>query len=366
MSELDFFNRFLNRIKWSNTVPFSGCLTFPLNVDVSKYHFVNPLRSLRLFRGPRDLFQDHNEHRTMENKKDDKNCISKQYLSSATKRKKMLHKIAVLLFVVFVSCAAPKNINETQASIFPATFNKPNSLPAKNKFYIFILAGQSNMAGRGIIEAEDTVSSPLVLTLNKNNQWVEAKEPLHYYEPGRTGLDCGLSFGKELSKKYGKEITIGLVPCAIGGSSIEQWLGDSTYRGVALYSNFLQKAKAASQDGIIKGLLWHQGESNTGTKSHIDYKKKLESFFTKLRSDLQQPEMPIYLGPLGLYLTHYSFPYRDAINKDIKQLAQTENKIYLVKTSDFTHLKDTIHFDSRSQRLMGKRFAKAVYKNRNL
>jgi hypothetical protein len=221
------------------------------------------------------------------------------------------------------------------------------------------------MAGRGIIEAGDTVSSPLVLTLNKNNEWVQAKEPLHYYEPGRTGLDCGLSFGKELSKKYGKEITIGLVPCAIGGSSIEQWLGDSTYRGVALYSNFLQKAKKASQYGIIKGMLWHQGESNTGTKSHIDYKKKLESFFTKVRADVQQPEMPIYLGPLGLYLTNYSFPYRDAINKDMEELVQTGNKIYLVKTSDFTHLKDTIHFDSRSQRLMGKRFAKAVYKNRN-
>ena len=278
----------------------------------------------------------------------------------------MFHKLVVLFFVVFISCAAPKNISQTQTSIFPEILDKPNNPPAKEKFYIFLLAGQSNMAGRGIIETEDTISSPLVLTLNKNNEWVEAKEPLHYYEPGRTGLDCGLSFGKELSKKYGKEITIGLVPCAIGGSSIEQWLGDSTYRGVRLYSNFLHKAKAASQYGIIKGMLWHQGESNTGTKSHIDYKNKLESFFTKLRTDLQQPDMPIYLGPLGLYLTPYSFPYRDAINKDIKELSQTGNKIYLVKTSDFTHLKDTIHFDSRSQRLMGKRFAKAVYKNRNL
>jgi hypothetical protein len=283
-----------------------------------------------------------------------------------TKRKMMFYKLIVLLFVVFISCAGPKNISQTQTSIFPATLDKPNNVPAKEKFYIFLLAGQSNMAGRGIIEAEDTISSPRVLTLNKNNEWVEAKEPLHYYEPGRTGLDCGLSFGKELSKKYGKEITIGLVPCAIGGSSIEQWLGDSTYRGVTLYSNFLQKAKTASQYGIIKGMLWHQGESNTGTKSHIDYKKKLESFFTKLRTDLQQPDMPIYLGPLGLYLTNYSFPYRNAVNKDIDELFQTGNKIYLVKTSDFTHLKDTIHFDSRSQRLMGKRFAKAVYKNRNL
>jgi len=278
----------------------------------------------------------------------------------------MCHKLVVLLFVVFISCAVPKKLTQPQTNVFPAHLEKPNNLPAKEKFYIFLMAGQSNMAGRGIIEAEDTLSNSLVLTLNKNNEWVYAKKPLHYYEPARTGLDCGLSFAKELSKKYGKQITIGLVPCAIGGSSIEQWLGDSTYRGVTLYSNFLQKAKAASQQGIIKGMLWHQGESNTGTKSHIDYKNKLQNFFTKVRTDLQQPNMPIYLGSLGLYLTNYSFPYRDEINKDIKELSQTENRIYLVKTSDLTHLKDTIHFDSRSQRLMGKRFAKTAYKNRNL
>lgn len=59
---------------------------------------------------------------------------------------------------------------------------------------------------------------------------------------------------------------IGLVPCAIGGSSIEQSLGDSTYRGITLYSNFLHKAIAAAQHGTIKGLLWHQGETNTGLK----------------------------------------------------------------------------------------------------
>jgi hypothetical protein len=275
-----------------------------------------------------------------------------------------MHQRLVLTLLIFVSCAVPKNAGQAQVNQFPVTVEKPAALPSKENFYIFLLAGQSNMAGRGIVEGEDTVSSPQVLTLNKNNEWVYAKEPLHYYEPGRTGLDCGLSFGKELSKKYGKEITIGLVPCAIGGSSIEQWLGDATYRGVALYSNFLQKAKAAEQNGIIKGLLWHQGESNTGAKSHIGYKQKLENFFTKLRSDLLQPELPIYMGSLGSYLTKYSFPFTNQVNRDIKQLSETGNNIYLIKTSDLTCLKDTIHFNSPSQRLMGKRFAKAVYKNK--
>ena len=277
----------------------------------------------------------------------------------------MHYRLSILL-VFFIYCATPRKINETQTHHFPVTIGRATILPAKENFYIFLMAGQSNMAGRGFVEAEDTLSSPQVLTLNKNNEWVYAKEPLHYYEPGRTGLDCGLSFGKELSKKYGKEIFIGLVPCAIGGSSIEQWIGDSTYRGVTLYSNFLQKAKIAAQHGTIKGLLWHQGESNTGTKSHIGYKEKLKRFFTKVRADLQHPTMPVYLGPLGSYLTKASFPFTDAVNHDIKELAEEDRNIFLIKTSDFSHLKDTIHFDSKSQRLMGKRFAKKVYKNRNL
>jgi len=277
----------------------------------------------------------------------------------------MPYKLSPLL-VFFIYCAAPRNINETQTHHFPATTEKVVVLPPKENFYIFLMAGQSNMAGRGFVEPGDTISTTRILTLNKNNEWVYAKEPLHYYEPGRTGLDCGLSFAKKLARKYKKEITIGLVPCAIGGSSIEQWLGDSTYRGVTLYSNFLQKAKAAAQNGTIKGLLWHQGESNTGAKSHIGYKQKLESFFTKVRTDLQQPTMPVYLGSLGSYLTKTSFPYTDSVNHDIKELSQTGSNIFLIKTSDFSHLKDTIHFDSKSQRLMGKRFAKKVHKNRNL
>lgn len=76
------------------------------------------------------------------------------------------------------------------------------------------------MAGRGFVQPLDTVPSPQVLTLDKDNEWVYAKEPLHYYEPERTGRDCGLSFGKKLARPYGENITIGLVPCAIGGSSI--------------------------------------------------------------------------------------------------------------------------------------------------
>jgi hypothetical protein len=270
----------------------------------------------------------------------------------------------IFLLAVLLSCHSPGKIAETPVNHFPVTEEKISSLPAQENFYIFLLAGQSNMAGRGFVQPSDTISSSRVLMLNKDNQWVYAKEPLHYYEPGRTGLDCGLSFGKELSRLYGKNITIGLVPCAVGGSSIEQWLGDSTYRGVTLYSNFIGKARAAMQSGMIKGLLWHQGESNAGARSYKNYRENLQVFFGRIRKDINQPDLPVYAGKLGSFLKKASNPNAEAVNKDLELLSSSYKNFHVISTSDLTPNTDTIHFDSRSQREMGKRFAKEVYRTR--
>ena len=97
-----------------------------------------------------------------------------------------MHFKLSLLLVFFIYCSAPRNINSTQTHHFPTTTEKATVLPPKENFYIFLMAGQSNMAGRGFVEPVDTISNPRILTLNKNNEWVYTKEPLHYYEPGRT------------------------------------------------------------------------------------------------------------------------------------------------------------------------------------
>jgi hypothetical protein len=275
----------------------------------------------------------------------------------------MNYRIALLL-ILFISCTGTQKIQETTSNHFPSMREKVTTLPSKEDFYVFLLAGQSNMAGRGFVQPADTLSSLQVLMLNKDNEWEYAKEPLHYYEPTRTGLDCGLAFGKKLSSLYGKKITIGLVPCAIGGSSIEQWLGDSTYRNVTLYSNFLTKAKAAAQYGTIKGLLWHQGETNASPKNYVDYKSKLKTFFSKVRTDLHNPNLPVYAGLLAPYLSRKTNPFADSVNDDLQSLSTQFPNMYIVNTLDLTPLKDSIHFDSRSQRKMGERFAEEAYKHK--
>lgn len=272
-------------------------------------------------------------------------------------------KLKIIAALIFISgCMSSKKISNVDA-VLNRNVSGNLKIPDKENFYIFILAGQSNMAGRGTIEAEDTLVSEQVLTLNGQNEWQMAKEPLHYYEPSRAGLDCGLSFGKELSHLYGKKITIGLVPVAVGGSSIEQWLGDSTHRNVKLYSNLLKKMKIASQAGTLKGMLWHQGEDNATQKGYDDYEHKVEAFFQKVRNDLQAPQLPIYAGQLGSYLRPATYPNKDSVNSDLQGLKNRMQHFYLIETADLTPMKDTVHFDSRSQRLMGKRFAEAVYKN---
>lgn len=91
-------------------------------------------------------------------------------------------------------------------------------LPAKEKFHIFLLAGQSNMAGRGKIEAEDKVPHPRVLVLSKQGEWKPAMAPLHY-DKDAAGVGLGSSFAVALAEKD-PSVTIGLVPTACGGSSI--------------------------------------------------------------------------------------------------------------------------------------------------
>ena len=82
---------------------------------------------------------------------------------------------------------------------FPKQTEYVDTFPAKENVWIFIMAGQSNMAGRGFVEPGDTLPDPRIITLDKSNNWVYAKEPLHYYTPELSGLDCGMSFASVIT-----------------------------------------------------------------------------------------------------------------------------------------------------------------------
>ncbi|KAG9148210.1 hypothetical protein Leryth_014116 [Lithospermum erythrorhizon] len=167
---------------------------------------------------------------------------------------------------------------------------------------IFILSGQSNMAGRGgvnshkvwdgVVPPECSPDPSRILRLSATLKWEVANEPLHSdIDTKKTcGVGPGMAFANNVKDGVG---IMGLVPCAVGGTAIKEWA-----KGEKLYENMIKRAKAAVEDhhggGVIKALLWYQGESDaTHQKDAEAYKAKMEKLVDDVRSDLQMPSLPI-------------------------------------------------------------------------
>lgn len=175
---------------------------------------------------------------------------------------------------------------------------------------IFILAGQSNISGRGgvvnhshrpgfVNESWDGVIprecefNPSILRLSGGLKWVEAHEPLHKdIDVNNTcGIGPGMPFANTVLKKDPSIGVIGLVPCAVGGTSITEWAP-----GGYLYKEMIKRTKVAMRcgGGKIRALLWYQGESDTKTLEDAKmYKVRLERFFRHVRHDLELPNLPV-------------------------------------------------------------------------
>jgi len=246
-------------------------------------------------------------------------------------------------------------VNRTK--YFPRKTELASKLPDKKHVWVFILAGQSNMAGRALVEPQDTIPNDRIMTINAKGQIILAKEPLHFLEPGSEGLDCGLSFGKAMLKKIPSKIKILIIPTAVGGSSVNQWLGDSLFRKVKLFSNFNEKEELGKKYGVIKGILWHQGENNANPKDIPQYKENLASLFTKFRASIGNPSLPIILGELGSFPKNYDDKMK--INQIIREYVSEDKNTAVISTSDLNHKGDNVHFDSQGQRTMGQRYAAA-------
>lgn len=169
---------------------------------------------------------------------------------------------------------------------------------------IFLLAGQSNMAGRGGVVDDkwdgyvppQSSQNPAILRLSADLNWQQATEPLHrdidYYRA--CGVGPGMAFANSLLQLDSSIGVVGLVPCAIGGTNITEWA-----RGGRLYNQLIQRAEAALESGgVIKGLLWYQGESDTVNQEDVElFKRRSETFFDRVRSDLRYPTLPIIQVP---------------------------------------------------------------------
>ena len=220
-----------------------------------------------------------------------------------------------------------------------------------DKIWIYVMAGQSNMAGRALIYKSDTFTSSRIMMIDENDRIIKAQEPLHRYEFNQ-GLDCGMSFANRLLNRIPKNITILLVPCAVSGISIDEWLNNKAHKNIKLLSNFENKIKIASRYGTVKGILWHQGEADANEKGIVNYEIKLKLLFDKFR---KISNVSIYSGEIGIFTNKRFGKYSNEMNIIIRNV-----NVNLVQTNDFTDCGDSLHFDSKSERLFGVRLADKI------
>lgn len=230
-------------------------------------------------------------------------------------------------------------------------------LPAKEKFHLFILAGQSNMAGRGKVAAEDRKVHPRVLALGKDGKWKPAVDPLHW-DKGSAGVGLGKSFAIAIAEKN-KGITIGLVPTACGGSSISTWKPGG-YHGQTRshpYDDAIKRTKGAMKVGTLQGILWHQGESDSGPKAAGVHGEKLNALITRFRKDLNTPQLPFIIGQLGQFKTRPWNESRKKVDAAHQAAAKADKFVGFVASDGLTPRSDNTHFDSKSVREFGRRYA---------
>lgn len=242
-----------------------------------------------------------------------------------------------------------------------AETNSAVKLPDKQKLKIYLLMGQSNMAGRGVVEEEDKTSHPRVFVFTRSNQWEVAVEPLTLGEPKKTpGVGPGLAFGKAMAEAN-PGIAIGLVPCAVGGTPLKRWV-----RGADLYSNAVVRAKAAAEFGTISGILWHQGEADSGAQTNAEtYGERLTKMIGDIRADLNSPRLPFVVGQIGEFNYEREgnpLPFAREVNETLAKLPQKIQFAGCALSKDLAHKGDQLHFNSEAERELGKRYAKEMLK----
>jgi type 1 glutamine amidotransferase len=241
---------------------------------------------------------------------------------------------------------------------------------------LWVLAGQSNMEGLGDL-LDVTPPHARVMALGMNGRWSQAEEPLHWLvdspdpvhsQDGNTraarsaqehktrtkGAGLGLPFAVSLVESTG--VPIGLVACAHGGTSMEQW--NPTKKGEAghsLYGSMLRQIALAG--GKVRGVLWYQGESDAMGGGWQVYPSVFANFIASVRSDLGQPELPFYFVQIGRFVNGADPKGWNAVQDAQRTLVDRVSNTAVVSVIDL-ELDDGIHVGTQGLKRAGQRLAR--------
>lgn len=221
----------------------------------------------------------------------------------------------------------------------------------------FLMLGQSNMAGRGDFGEVPEIENPNCYVL-RMGRWQGMSEPINLdrcvWGTWHSGVGLAASFADEYAKYFGEDI--GLIPCADGGTAINQW-----QPGELLYDNAVSQAKLAQRTSQIIGVLWHQGENDSVNIENVNlYHDRFMNIITTLFKDLNLPKnTPVIIGELGEFVGDYNggkCKYFKEINSVLKNLSEELENGGFVSAKGLTCKNDGIHFNSASYREFGKRY----------
>lgn len=222
----------------------------------------------------------------------------------------------------------------------------------------FLLIGQSNMAGRGIIGSVPPVDPRGMMFMLRNGHWVEMSEPINPDRrifvtddrEYRSGISLAASFAEDYVTATGQQI--GLIPCADGGTCVEQWLPDEV-----LFDHAVFQTRLAMRSSTLKGILWHQGESDSKSSENVaSYAEKFNRMIRELiRRIGVSPEIPIVIGEITEQRTDI-WPYAEDINRVLHQIAGQAPNIAVASAAGLVNGPDGWHFTGPSYRELGRRY----------
>ncbi|MCY7349555.1 MAG: sialate O-acetylesterase [Cytophagaceae bacterium] len=239
-------------------------------------------------------------------------------------------------------------------------FAQTKPVPPKN-LHLYLLAGQSNMAGRGEVEAQDRQAHPRVWVLNQEGEWMPAIDPLHFDKPAVVGVGPGYSFGKAMAEAD-TTVAIGLIPVAVGGSAISAWQPGGFHKQTKSYpyDDALRRLKTALPAGTLRGILWHQGESDSKPELAAVYEEKLVELIGRFRQEAGG-ETPVVVGTLGDFHVVKN-PVAAQINSILRNLPKRVPRVACAEATGLTDGGDQTHFGAASARELGRRYAEAIQK----
>jgi hypothetical protein len=223
-------------------------------------------------------------------------------------------------------------------------------------FHLYLLVGQSNMAGRGVVDEESKKVDARILMLTKGLEWQPATDPLHFDKPV-AGVGPGLAFAKIVAEKT-PSVRIGLIPCAVGGTSIDVWVPEALdkFTKTHPYSDMLERLKAAQKAGVLKGVLWHQGEADR--KGVDTYGQRLKDLIARIRTDAGV-EVPFVSSEISSFQPN-TLDSTQQFNACVHSLEGMVKLYGCVSAAGLNHKGDSVHYDADSARILGARFAEKM------